>query len=302
MSKTNTSDRVMFTQTTSEVFGSFTKSDLETHLSLIRRKVQEKCGSIQELMAQVRRTKVGEGNSVTPVEFRYTLAKFGIIMSQAEVTRVFNVFDSDRSGTMDFDEFAMWIMNSEFQPKAPVVQEGPTYPEILHSKFANCVKLFPDYFKLLKRNVTFMELICDMVVRKMPMKDNEIRDAFNIVDVAGIGSVESDRLLGWARSGKVPPRKASTRPTSVPDLKSALVGMVGQSFDLISESFKHIRRGTNELVDYDEFRRALIATSAGSEEKKIERLWRSLGGKSGGNSKINIDLLLDNTPVAISAS
>ena len=105
------SDRVMFTATTSEVFGSFTKSDLESQLSLIRRKVQEKCGSIQELMAQVRRTKVGEGNSVTPIEFRYTLAKFGIIMNQTEVSRVFNVFDSDRSGTMDFDEFAMWIMN-----------------------------------------------------------------------------------------------------------------------------------------------------------------------------------------------
>jgi hypothetical protein len=86
-------DRIMFTATTSEVFGSFTKDDLESQLALIRRKVQEKCSSIQELMAQVRRTKVGEGNSVTPIEFRYTLAKFGIMMNQVDVSRVFNVFD-----------------------------------------------------------------------------------------------------------------------------------------------------------------------------------------------------------------
>jgi Ca2+-binding EF-hand superfamily protein len=30
------------------------------------------------------------------------------------VDQIFHVFDTDKSGTMDFDEFAMWIMNSEF--------------------------------------------------------------------------------------------------------------------------------------------------------------------------------------------
>ncbi|RYY79271.1 hypothetical protein EON63_17290, partial [archaeon] len=41
-------------------------------------------------------------------------------ISQVLVDRIFNVFDSDRSGTMDFDEFATWIMNSEFRPAVKV--------------------------------------------------------------------------------------------------------------------------------------------------------------------------------------
>jgi len=192
---TTVSDRVMFTDTTNQVFGSFTKSDLESHLSLIRRKVQEKCGSIQELMAQVRRTKVGEGNSVTPVEFRYTLAKFGIMMTQAEVSRVFNVFDSDRSGTMDFDEFAMWIMNSEFQPKPKKVKKGPTFQEKLCYKLKKLVDSYPDTFQCMKAKLTFMEFLSMCTSKNMPVTEKILRSMFMEVDTHDSGVIEKDRLM-----------------------------------------------------------------------------------------------------------
>ena len=109
-------ERCTFFSRTSDIVGSHLHSDMESYLSLIRRKIQEKVSTTQDLIYQIRRTKVGESGHVTPNEFRFTLIKFGIILPQPLVDKIFNVFDSDRSGTMDFDEFAMWIMNSEFRP------------------------------------------------------------------------------------------------------------------------------------------------------------------------------------------
>ena len=88
---------------TSDIFGGHIRKDLDSYLALIRRKIQEKCGTTQELIQQIRRNKIGESGHVTPNEFRYTLIKFGVILPQPLVDRIFNVFDSDRSGTMDFD-------------------------------------------------------------------------------------------------------------------------------------------------------------------------------------------------------
>ena len=101
---------------TSDIHGQFTKTDIDSYLALIRRKVQEKCNTVQDLMMCIRMNKTNNSNHVTPNEFRYTLIKFGITLPQPLVDNVFRIFDSDRSGTMDFDEFAMWIMNSEFAP------------------------------------------------------------------------------------------------------------------------------------------------------------------------------------------
>src|SRR5690349_5580851 len=109
-------ERVVWMTRTSDIIGSHLRKDMESYLTLIRRKIQEKCSTTQELITQIRKTKVGEGSFVTPNEFRFTLIKFGLIFPQSLVDRIFAVFDSDRSGTMDFDEFAMWIMNSEFRP------------------------------------------------------------------------------------------------------------------------------------------------------------------------------------------
>ena len=51
---------------------------------------------------------------MTPNEFRYTLIKFEHLATTL-VDRIFNVFDSDRSGTMDFDER---YVDNEFRVQA----------------------------------------------------------------------------------------------------------------------------------------------------------------------------------------
>lgn len=91
-------ERIVWMSRTSDVLGSHVKHDLDSYLTLIRRKIQEKCGSTQDLIHHIRRNKVTDKIHVTPTEFRFTLIKFGVILPQVLVDRVFSVFDSDRSG------------------------------------------------------------------------------------------------------------------------------------------------------------------------------------------------------------
>ena len=44
-------------------------------------------------MNAIRRVKLSENSYVTPIEFRYTLIKFGVTLPQQIVDAVFNVFD-----------------------------------------------------------------------------------------------------------------------------------------------------------------------------------------------------------------
>jgi hypothetical protein len=90
---------------TSDTLGSCYSTDISSYLNLIVRKITEKCGTCQELMNAIRRVKLSDNSYVTPNEFRYTLIKFGVTLPQTVVDAVFNVFDSDRSGTMDFGEY-----------------------------------------------------------------------------------------------------------------------------------------------------------------------------------------------------
>ena len=58
---------------TSDVFGSHQKTDIDSHLALIRRKIQERCSTTNELIQTIRRSKISDSIHVTPNEFRFTL-------------------------------------------------------------------------------------------------------------------------------------------------------------------------------------------------------------------------------------
>ena len=96
----------------------------------------------------------------------YTLIKFGVILPQPLVDRIFNVFDSDRSGTMDFDEFAMWIMNSEFRPLDetidPVAVKAEADKKVkdrLRTKLIKCIEQHRAIFTNFKKSISFQEWV-----------------------------------------------------------------------------------------------------------------------------------------------
>ena len=109
--KNSNADRVGLYNPESGICGSHTKMDLDGYLALTRRKVAEKYSTTLDLITHIRRNRFGESGYVTPNEFRYTLIKLGVQMPGPMADKIFEIFDSDRSGSINFDEFAMWVMN-----------------------------------------------------------------------------------------------------------------------------------------------------------------------------------------------
>jgi Ca2+-binding EF-hand superfamily protein len=291
---------------TSDILGQFTKTDIDSYLSLIRRKVQEKCNTIQDLMQHIRMNKINNGNHVTPNEFRYTLIKFGVILAQPLVDNIFRVFDTDRSGTMDFDEFAMWIMNSEFQPEIMDLHPGKAKhlspDEILRSKLQKAINKFPQVFKVMKKRVNFMELVSDANRFDMGLTERDVRSIFLKFDIKDEGFIDSHKFKAWAETGVVPKtpstadRHARLVKTAVrPDIKKSVFDICGRSTNLISDCFSHFPRGENVIIDFDEFRRCLLSRGL-SKPKETKALFFALGGEPGGRGTVNVDKLLDYLP------
>ena len=70
--------------------------------------------STQDLIGLVRRVRMNDGKWVTPTELHKIFIKLGIYMSKEDSDRIFEHFDSDRSGSIDPEEFATWVMCSDF--------------------------------------------------------------------------------------------------------------------------------------------------------------------------------------------
>jgi hypothetical protein len=219
-------ERVVWMSRTSDVLGCHMKTDLDSYLTLIRRKIQEKCSTTAELITQIRRNKIGESAHVTPNEFRFTLIKFGIILPQTLVDRIFNVFDSDRSGTMDFDEFAMWIMNSEFKPTVKSKSGGSgkktgsmetTFSSStnnnnnnnnnnnfnnnnnkLQQQLTAILTEFPRVFETMKSSISFIEFVSLISRCNLPLSERDARAVFLLLDPYDHGCVEAQWIREFA--------------------------------------------------------------------------------------------------------
>lgn len=291
-----TAERVVWMTRTSDVLGSHLRTDLESYLTLIRRKIQEKCSTTAELITQIRRYKVGESGHVTPNEFRFTLIKFGIILPQVLVDRIFNVFDSDRSGTMDFDEFAMWIMNSEFRPamaddnkKPEVERENPDLT--LRKKLVKCIKEHPKVFSNMKKQVSFLEFISDVNRAHMPINDVEARAIFQLLDPHDHGFIESVLFTVFADSGqteyKPKPAQKDRRDPTEEEIRVLMARAVGRNTRQLEKAFSHIKLGNGTKLPFEEFRRCLLNGGSGKNLQDIRELFMALGGSNTGLADVD---------------
>jgi len=282
---------------TSDIVGAHFKKDLDAYLTLIRRKIQEKVGTTQDLIQQIRRNKIGESGLVTPNEFRYTLIKFGVILPQSLVDRIFNVFDSDRSGTMDFDEFAMWIMNAEFRPPFEVTdspaetkqRETNTRNAALREKLNKCIAMYGPVFKTMKRTVSFTEWVSLVNRGSMPITEREARAIFLLFDPNDTGFVVSAHLMQWSRTGDLtpPPPSANSRSAlSIDDipLSDAIKKVAGKNLLMVEKSFIHLPQNEGVRIPFEEFRRCLLGNGLGRNIMEARQLFNALGGKIGTGS------------------
>lgn len=273
-------ERIQWMSRTSDVLGSFNDVSSDASITLIRRKIQERCGSTQELMSTIRRLKSGESGHVTPNEFRLTLIKFGISIPQNLVDSTFKLFDSDGSGTIDFDEFAMWIMNSEFRPVAKTKSVVKvTASQKLQAALARSMKAHPEVFASMKKNVNFMELVSDTSRKNMELTERDCREIFRHLDPNDTGVIQTIKLKRFATQGLTDTPPASAREFVKPDIKESVYKVVGNSTNLLANCFSFAQPGTK--MDFEEFRRCLLSNGVGIIIKDVQDLFYSLGGKSG---------------------
>ena len=280
-------ERIQWMSRTSDVHGSFTVTDSDSSITLIRRKIQERCGSTQELMATIRRLKSGESGHVTPNEFRLTLIKFGISIPQNLVDSTFKLFDSDGSGTIDFDEFAMWIMNSEFRPVPKQKATTKITPmQKLQTALLRSMQAHPEVFASMKKNVNFMELVSDTSRKNMELTERDCREIFRYLDPNETGVIQTIKLKRFATQGLTDTPPISARAFVKPDIRESVTKVVGNSTNLLANCFSFVQPGTK--MDFEEFRRCLLSNGVGIIIKDVQDLFFSLGGKSG---YADIDLL-----------
>jgi hypothetical protein len=289
-----TLERCVWMSRTSDILGSHLKTDLDSYLSLIRRKIHEKCATTVELMTQIRRHKIGESGHVTPNEFRFTLIKFGVILPQPLVDRIFNVFDSDRSGTMDFDEFATWIMNSEFRPsvdgKKQAVMDTPE--QVLRKKLSKCLVDYPRVFGAMKKQVSFLEFVSDINRTGIPLTEREARTVFQTLDPRDEGFVESSMFKIYADTGRIVPPVAAQPSydyTAKPGaLREIINRVVGRSTRQLENAFSHIEKGKGTKLPYEEFRRCLMNGGGNKNPADCKEVFMALGGRVEGLADVDL--------------
>jgi hypothetical protein len=101
---------------------------------------------------------------------------------------------------MDFDEFAMWIMNADVKPYVPKKSSkdntGPLSPlEEVRRKLNEDIDKHPQTFTYMKRKISFMELISDITRINMKLNEKDIRAIYLLLDPKETGFVESKLLL-----------------------------------------------------------------------------------------------------------
>lgn len=284
-------ERIAWMSRTSDVLGSFHNTSAEANTSLIRRKIQERCGNTQELMAAIRRLKTGDTGHVTPTEFRLTMIKFGISIPQSLCDTIFSLFDSDRSGTIDFDEFAMWIMNSEFRPVKKHEKKGEgheTPEESLRKRLKVCLDQFPEVFATMKKRISFLDLSADIVRKDMPMTEKDARTLFKILDPNNVGLIDSIMLKRFGYDGITEPPPQSANPSNFlsssssapkPDLQEAVYKICGRNTNILLDCF--VNYDNNSQLQYDEFRRILLSHNLGVNVKDTQNLFLALDGSKG---------------------
>lgn len=194
---------------------------------------------------------------------------------------------------MDFDEFAMWIMNSEFRPAFSVKKtdnvDSPA--TTLRKKFQACVQQHGRVFANMKKQVSFLEFVSDINRKNMDLTDKEARTVFQTLDPKDTGFVDTAALLRWADTGRLEPCStvAASKPNGIRarSLEELIAKVVGRNSRQLESSFSHIQLGQGTKIPFDEFRRCLLNAGVGKNIHDSRQLFDAL---SGGSNVADIDL------------
>jgi Ca2+-binding EF-hand superfamily protein len=193
---------------------------------------------------------------------------------------------------MDFDEFAMWIMNSEFRPAIKNGNSNEQTPRtFLRGKLQNVVQQNRALFINMKRQISFLQFVADITRLQLPLTDKEARSIFQTLDPKDCGYIDSSALLTWADTGRIVTEHEPEKHTDIPcnSLEELIRKIVGRNSKQFESSFAHIKHGEGIKISFDEFRRCLLNAGVGKNVYDVRQLFMALGGAT--NGMADIDLL-----------
>jgi hypothetical protein len=197
---------------------------------------------------------------------------------------------------MDFDEFAMWIMNSEFRPAVNIKIKNTTEeipPAVtLRNKLQAAVRANRNLFVNLKGPVTFLQFVSDITRLSLPLTDKEARSIFLTLDPRDTGIIDGQSLLTWADTGRIvidqPDTKAPSHEVKTASPEELVRKIIGQNSKSLEASFAHIQLGQGIKISFDEFRRCLLNAGVGKNIHDVRQLFMSLGGKQEGLADVDL--------------
>jgi Ca2+-binding EF-hand superfamily protein len=137
---------------------------------------------------------------VTPKEFRFTLIKIGVVIPEKISRDIFDIFDTNNDGQIDFDEFAMWVMNSEFKTKKIYETKnilGNINDENLRIRLLKYIINYPDILKLYSVKMTH-EILNDYLNKKSKFLEIEVKRIFEVLNSRGGGpTIDVSDLQNW---------------------------------------------------------------------------------------------------------
>ena len=271
-------------------------------------------------MQFIKTYKNSNNSRVSLMEFRYILVKFGIMLPMDVVENIFRIYDHDNSGSIDFDEFAAWIMNADYKKmdggtrakvQIPKVQRKPsvTPNEALRQKMLDSLSLYPQTFERLlkKESVGYMDFMGDVNRLGMTtLTERDVREIYLLLDPNDTGHVGVPLLKTWYETGVVgrpaytlkrqarkdpplgkkplPPRSAKPLTSSITDSKNAHF-----------RSSTYLRPVTNSepLVEGERRQIGGIGSSVTSADRRLQDLLRKEFRllKSSIERNANVDLL-----------
>jgi Ca2+-binding EF-hand superfamily protein len=192
---------------------------------------------------------------------------------------------------MDFDEFAMWIMNSEFRPLDDSIDPvqvkadaDASVKEGLRKKLVRCIEEHKSIFASFKRSISFQEWISAVGRASMPVTEREARAIFMLFDTADSGFVAPKHMINWAQTADLkppPPSRDPKKETKKSTIQEALFKVAGKDLIAVKESFAHLPQNGGVRVRFEEFRRCLLANGLGKNVVDTRSLFVACGGDNG---------------------
>jgi Ca2+-binding EF-hand superfamily protein len=199
---------------------------------------------------------------------------------------------------MDFDEFAMWIMNSEFKPvhvNDDILHEQETSEvrrvEALRKKMGLCIQENIEVFQLMKKKISYLEFISDVNRKNMKITEVEAREIFRLFDPKDSGYMDSIKLIHWAKNGLMQtPRGVGCTPRAriKPNLQEAIIKVCGKNSFVLEKCISHIPKDKGIKISFEEFRRALLEGGIGQVLLDCRDLFDVLGGDKTGFADIDL--------------